>query len=152
MVFIRQKTPILRVNHEKLQFYLTSKNQFLPISPNFSYKCMLVDGKIQEEDRELLLKLVEEIKNDKLLITHIIGIKKVKNNSFTLLVNYGDYEIEFGELKNYKQKLENLKEFYIQYLCKVPKGTYKTISLKYNNQIVGIKNTIDEHLPKSTEE
>lgn len=149
-IFIRQKTPILRVNNEKEQFYLTAKNQFLPLSPNFAYKCMLVDGNIQEEDRELLLKLVKEIKNDKLLITHIIGIKKVKNNSFTLLVNYGDYEIEFGELTNYKQKLENLKGFYAQYLCKVPKRTYKKIILKYNNQIVGIKNTTDEYVPKST--
>lgn len=138
-IYVTQKTPLFRVNNQEEKFYISAKNQFIPLSPNFSYKCMLVDGTILAEDRQPLINLIQEINRDNLLKNHIIGVRKNTNNLFTLFVNYGGYTIDFGELKNYKQKLENLKEFYRQYLCKVPEGTYKKIVLKYNNQVVGIK-------------
>ena len=75
---------------------------------------------------------------------HIIAVKKEEPNSFILLVNKGDYVIEFGELKNIESKFEKLKLFYDEYLGKVGLNYYERINLRFNNQIVATKRINDE--------
>lgn len=140
--YIKQKKPIARIKNLDKQFYLTEKNEFIPLCKDYAYECILVNGNIQFEDSKKLIELIKKIKSDELLTKHIIGIKKTKYKSFIFFVNYGDYIIDFGELNNYNQKLENLKEFYKQYLSKVDQNIYDSIILKYRNQIVCSKKII----------
>src|SRR5690606_571913 len=116
----------------------------IPLSSLYSAEVMLVGGNIEESDFEGLKELIKFISADKLLKKHIIAVKKQQPNSFILLVNKGDYVIEFGELKDFDKKFEKLKLFYKQYLGKVGMNYYKTINLKFNNQIVATKRNSDE--------
>lgn len=143
-VEITQETPIARVNTGDDEYYLTKEFTKIPLSNLYSAEVVLVGGKIQEEDFEGLKELMMFISADKLLKKHIIAVKKQQPNSFILLVNKGDYVIEFGELKDFDKKFEKLKLFYKQYLGKVGMNYYKTINLKFNNQIVATKRNSDE--------
>lgn len=143
-VGITQETPIARVNTGDDEYYLTEELTKIPLSNLYSAEVVLVGGKIQEEDFEGLKELIMFIKADKLLKKHIIAVKKQQPNSFILLVNKGDYVIEFGELKDFDKKFEKLRLFYNQYLGKVGMNYYKTINLKFNNQIVATKRNSDE--------
>lgn len=143
-VEITQETPIARVNTGDDEYYLTKELTKIPLSNLYSAEVVLVGGKIQEEDFEGLKELMMFISADKLLKKHIIAVKKQQPNSFILLVNKGDYVIEFGELKDFDKKFEKLKLFYKQYLGKVGMNYYKTINLKFNNQIVATKRNSDE--------
>src|SRR5690625_5807572 len=87
--------------------------------------------------------MIEIIKADKLLKNHVIAMRKEAPNSFNLLINKGDYIIEFGELERIEEKFENLKLFYEQYLGKVGLDYYEKINLKFNNQIVATKRERD---------
>lgn len=141
---IRQQVPIARVFTGNDEYYLTSNLTKMPLSNLYSDEVILVGGEIEKNDYDGIYKMTEFLEADKLLKKHIIAMKKVNPNSFILLVNNGDYYIEFGELENIEDKFENLKLFYDQYLGKVGLDYYKSINLKFNNQIVATKRKGDE--------
>jgi len=141
---IKQETPIARINTGLDEFYLSEQLSKIPLSPLYSAEVMLVGGDITEEDFSGLKELIKVISADKLLKKHIIAVKKEQPNSFILLVNKGNYVIEFGELKDFKEKFEKLKLFYGQYLGKVGLDYYEKINLKFKNQIVATKRNSDE--------
>lgn len=141
---IIQEKPVARINTGANEFYLTADLMEIPLSNLYAAEVMLVGGQITPEDYEGLNALISYIAADKLLKKHIIAIKKQKPNSFILLINKGDYVIEFGELEDFENKFEKLKLFYNQHLGKVGMQYYKTINLKFNNQIVATKRNSDE--------
>jgi len=141
---ISQETPVARVNTGIAEFYLSEKLTEIPLSNLYAAEVLLVGGNIEESDYAGLKELSSFISADKLLKKHIIAVKKEEPNSFILLVNKGDYVIEFGELKNIESKFEKLKLFYDEYLGKVGLNYYKRINLRFNNQIVATKRINDE--------
>lgn len=143
-VQILQETPVARINTGLDEFYLSEELTKMPLSSLYAAEVLLVGGQIEEEDYEGLRALTQFISADKLLKKHIIAVKKEKPNSFILLVNKGDYVIEFGELKNFDLKFEKLKLFYDQFLGKVGLNYYERINLRFNNQIVATKRINDE--------
>lgn len=140
VIYIKQKTLIARISNNIIgQCYLTNKGEYLLLSKYYSYKCMLIDGFIKKNNINKLIELIQVIEANNLLKIHITGIKKLKNKSFILLINYGGYHVDFGDLQYYNHKLEILKEFYRQGLNRIPLDIYDVIILKYNNQIVAVK-------------
>jgi len=143
-VSIHQETPVARINTGVDEYYLSEDLTKMPLSTLYSTEVLLVGGEIEEEDYEGIRSLTKFISADKLLKKHIIAVKKEEPNSFILLVNKGDYVIEFGELKNFESKFEKLKLFYDQFLGKVGLNYYERINLRFNNQIVATKRINDE--------
>lgn len=141
---IHQETPVARVNTGEDEFYLSEELNKIPLSHLYAAQVLMVGGEIEESDFEGLKNLAEFISADKLLKKHIIAVKKEEPNSFILLLNKGDYVIEFGELKNIESKFEKLKLFYDEYLGKVGLNYYERINLRFNNQIVATKRINDE--------
>lgn len=143
-VKILQETPVARINTGVDEYYLSEELTKMPLSTLYSAEVLLIGGEIDEKDYEGIRSLTKFISADKLLKKHIIAVKKEEPNSFILLVNKGDYVIEFGELKNFETKFEKLKLFYDQFLGKVGLNYYERINLKFNNQIVATKRINDE--------
>lgn len=141
---IDQETPIARINTGADEFYLSEQLTKIPLSHLYSAEVLMVGGAIDEKDFKGLKDLIDYITADKLLKKHIIAVKKEKPNSFILLVNKGEYIIEFGELNNFQEKFDKLKLFYEQYLGKVGLNFYERINLRFKNQIVATKRTNDE--------
>ncbi len=139
-----QKTPVMRISNGADEFYLSDELSRIPLSKSYSAEVLIASGKIETEDFEGLKQLSESISDDKLLKKHIIAVKKEAPNSFNLLVNKGDYIIEFGELEDFEEKFEKLKLFYNEYLGKVGMNYYTKINLKFSNQIVATKRNHDE--------
>lgn len=143
-VEVEQEKPVLRINTGKDEFYLSEQLNQVPLSPNYSADVLIVGGNVTQKDYENLVKLNTVLMADKLLKKHIIAVEKIAPNSFNLLVNKGDYIIEFGELNKMEEKFDKLKLFYEQYLGKVGLNYYEKINLKFNNQIVATKRKSDE--------
>lgn len=141
---INQETPVARINTGVDEYYLSEDLAKIPLSNLYSAQVLLVGGDVKDEDFEGIRDLVRVIMADNLLKKHIIGVKKETPNSFILLVNKGDYVIEFGELKNFEEKFEKLKLFYDEFLGKVGLNYYERINLKFKNQIVATKRINDE--------
>jgi cell division protein FtsQ len=59
-----------------------------------------------------------------------------KKGEIELFTKIGEQTVIFGDIDNMKEKFDNLFIFYKQGLNKVGWTKYKTLNLKYKNQIV----------------
>lgn len=139
---IKCNVPIARVITPKGEFYLSDKGFKMPLSKLNSALVLLVNGDVKEAEYEDLSKFITYLNQDDLLKNHIIGIEKVGQRSYNLIVNRGNFYIEFGTLNNFEKKLNNLKLFYDQYVNFVGAEEYEKLSLKFINQVVATKRTV----------
>jgi cell division protein FtsQ len=85
------------------------------------------------------LPFVLYVENDDFWRAQIEQIHVENNGDVLLTPLFGEHIIEFGELEDYQRKLQKMKAFYKQVLAQNNWNKYKTISLKYNNQVIAKK-------------
>lgn len=132
---IRQKVPIFRLKKEGKEFYINEQGEEFPLSKVYSHQCMLVMGKVNEEEYPKVIDLVKSINSDEFSRNFFVGVEKLGKNYF-LLTNDGNYRVELGELENIDFKIKGFKTFVEKYLIYQSPQKYSKISLKYDNQIV----------------
>ena len=156
---IIHKKPIVKVfNKYDKSFYIDDKGNLIPPSDKYSARLLVANGFINDfyspyiklnvkdstsADSTIMktsiykvYKIAEFInKNDfwKAMIEEIFINKKGELELFTKI---GDQSVIFGDIDNMKEKFDNLFIFYKQALNKIGWKKYKTINLKYKNQIV----------------
>lgn len=136
---VKQRTPIARVNNVNSSYYVDKQGFEVPLSDNYSARVILITGAINKENLQELTKFVNVILADDFLKKEIIGIHKTQDNEFILSVRSGQYKIEFGFLEDTKVKFKKLKAFYNKAFVDKTIDQYKTINLKYHNQVVCAK-------------
>jgi len=134
-IHVLSRVPIVRIQNKKEGYYIDLDGDKMPFSNLYTSRILLITGNIDEVENEDLFTISEYIYNDEFLKKQIVQIN-IEKSELTLYTRVGEY-IEFGEVKNINTKFNNLRLYY-------DKGTkensiYKTISLKYNNQIVCTK-------------
>lgn len=132
---ISQKIPIFRLKKEGKEFYINEQGEEFPLSKVYSHQCMLVMGKVNEEEYPKVIDLVKSINSDEFSRNFFVGAEKLGKNYF-LLTNDGNYRVELGELENIDFKIKGFKTFVEKYLIYQSPQKYSKISLKYDNQIV----------------
>lgn len=137
-VEVTQKTPIARISTDN-PFYMDEAGNKMPLSPSYSARVILVEGKRDDTDSSGLYKIVEEINNDVFLKQIFIGIRCLKNGRFVLIPRKFDYEVYFGDAVDVKQKLKNYKTFFQYSEGKKLHNQYEKINLQFKNQIVCTK-------------
>ncbi|NVK52737.1 MAG: cell division protein FtsQ [Flavobacteriaceae bacterium] len=136
---VKQRTPVARVNTNNSSYYVDKQGVVVPLSENYSARVILVTGKINKENLKEITRFVNVILTDNFLKKEIIGIHKTQNDEFILSVRSGQYKIEFGTLKEMNIKFKKLKAFYNKAYVDKTIEQYKTINLKYHNQVVCAK-------------
>jgi len=136
---IQQRQPIARVITSKKTYYLDLQGVEVPLSTNYSARVPLITGVEKEEDLVNIMQLLYKIVDDELLKKEVIGIHKDRSDELFLTVRSGNYKIAFGKLIEINQKLRKLKGFYSKALLDSTLYKYKTINIKYHNQVVGVK-------------
>ena len=76
------------------------------------------------------------IQEDSFLQAQIEQIYINKSNEIELVPKVGRHLILFGDIDNMETKFENLIVFYEQGMKKAGWKKYKTINLKYSNQVI----------------
>ena len=111
----------------------------MPLSSNYSAPVLLVSGAIMDEDLPAVFQLVVKIRKDSFLKKNIVGIQKNADGTFVLKTRMYEQQIQFGDIVNLDQKFKKLEAFYNKAILDKEIETYKTIDLKYNNQVVCTK-------------
>lgn len=136
---VKQRAPIARISKVNSSYYIDKHGFKVPLSENYSARVMLITGAINEENLQEFTRFVNVIIADDFLKKEIIGIHKTQEKEFILSVRSGQYKIEFGSLEETNVKFKKLKAFYnIAFVDKTIEQ-YKTINLKYHNQVVCAK-------------
>ncbi len=139
-VIIKQRTPILRIAKNSRSYYLDRLGKIMPLSDNYSARVPISSSDIEENNSSDIIYLASQIKDNVFLRKQIIGIsQKDSANQFELKTRIGDQVILFGSLNNMQNKFNKLKVFYQKVIADSTLNRYKTIDLKYKDQVVCTK-------------
>jgi len=145
---VKQRQPILRIFNENGQdFYIDNDGLKMPISSNFTANVLVATGHITEvfgsridtlhtQLARDLYKTAQYIKKDTLWDSQIEQIVVDQKNDIELIPRVGNQRIILGNADSLEKKMKNLLLFYKKAMPQVGWDTYKTINIKYTNQIV----------------
>lgn len=152
---IKQRQPILRVINANGQDYYIDRNGLkMPVSPNFTADVLVANGNLMEHFTgrvdTLITKLARDlyetalfIKKDTLWDAQIEQLFVNDKEDIELIPRVGNQRIILGSADSLQVKMRNLLAFYKQAMPKVGWDTYKTINIKYTNQVVCVKSKPD---------
>lgn len=157
IINIREVEPMLRVfNKSGESFLLDKQGKILPVSKKYSPHLAVANGYINakpvsgfnnindtiyKNSNLKALKAITDAINGFPFLQSLIGEIYVNSkNEFDLVPIVRGQLIHLGDTTNLNQKLENLIIFYKKSLVYEGWDKYKTLNLKYRNQIVCTKN------------
>lgn len=147
-VEVRQRQPVLRIlNAGGQDYYVDSDGLKMPVSPNFTADVLVATGNILEgfngrvdtlmtANAKDLYKAALFIKQDTLWDAQVEQLYINDKNDIEMVPRVGNQRIILGNAKDIDVKMANLLAFYKQAMPKVGWNAYRTINLKYVNQIV----------------
>ena len=153
-VEITQRQPILRIlNQDDKDFYVDQHGLKIPLSTNFTAQVLAANGFIDEPfggkvdtlhtniAREVFAT-ADYIRKDSLWNAQIAQIYVNKDHEIELIPRVGNQRILLGDADSLDVKFHNLLAFYKKALPQMGWDTYKTINIKYANQVIGVKNVM----------
>ena len=138
-VIIRQRTPVLRVANSTGSYYYDSQGKKMPLSDNYSARVPLTSSELNINNCDDIICLSNRIISDDFLQKQIIGINQIERNGtnqFELRTRLGNQIVIFGDMKRVDEKIKKLKVFYQKAVEDNTLETYRTINLKFSNQVV----------------
>lgn len=137
---VEQRNPVTRVQTIAEDFYLDNEGVKIPASSRFVVKVPLVNGSFTDDMiTKDFLGFISLIYADPFWKAQIEQVFVNPNKDMVLIPQVGDQTIEFGTAEDYAEKFRNLKIVYQRGFSKTGWGKYKTINLKYKNQVVCVK-------------
>tara|TARA_B110000003_G_scaffold104884_1_gene107226 strand:- start:10754 stop:11482 length:729 start_codon:yes stop_codon:yes gene_type:complete len=137
--FIKQRKPIARILTGNSSYYIDSQASKVPLSENYSARVPLITKVNNDISLTEIIMLLKKISNDDFLNEEITGIHFKNNEEYMMTVRSGNYRVDFGKLEQIDNKIKKLKAFYSKVFKDSTIHNYKTINIKYRNQVVGVK-------------
>ena len=134
-VIVKQKKPILRVFDLTDSYYLDEDCQIMPLSDLYTSRNLIASGDLDSFNAEDICKLSKYIESDKFLKSLISQIYFEKSN-IILVTRIKNHEINIGDLDSIELKFDNLLCFYNNVIEFKGWNYYKSINLKYTDQII----------------
>jgi cell division protein FtsQ len=161
-ISVTQRKPIVRIiNQNNQSYYFDEEGKIFPWSYNYTSHVLVINGHIkepfkitnnlnvsswkpneQDSIQPFIYKLFEFaqfITQDKFWNAQIAQVYVDRENDIELIPRIGGHIILLGGLDNYEKKLKKLNLFYKKALPSEGWNKYKTINLKYKNQVVCTK-------------
>jgi cell division protein FtsQ len=152
---IKQRQPVLRViNAGGQDYYIDKEGLKMPMSPNFTANVLVATGDILEgfggRVDTLITPLLADLyktalfmKQDTLWDAQIEQLFVNSKKDIELIPRVGKQRIILGNADSLATKMDNLLAFYKQAMPLVGWDAYKTINIKYVNQVICERNVLD---------
>ncbi len=150
---IQQREPLLRViDKNGANYYLDEAGAKMPLSKHFAARVLVATGNIPPYTSDFLttknkgllsdiFELSEYILADDFLKSQIEQLYVNSIGEITLVPKVGNQKIKLGKCVKYEEKLNRLKTFYQEGIPYIGWHKYKTIDLRYKDQVVCKKKT-----------
>ena len=145
-VSLEQEVPVLRVMTEKQSYYVAKSGHKLPLSSHYTARVMLLrclekdslflENKNKMEFESDFLSMISFINKEKFLKAQLCKVWLDNKGELTFYPQVTKTKIVFGSCEKYKEKCEKIKLFYDQVLPRKGWNSYKTVNVKFNDQIV----------------
>jgi len=128
-------------------YYLDTEGTMLPLSDHYTPHILLASGYLPAASEEAasskqlidLYAFASFIHSDEFWSNQIVQIYVDSKGEYELIPRVGAHQILFGSMDNWKKKLDKLALLYEQGLSAHGWNTYRTINLKYSNQVICTK-------------
>lgn len=151
-VTVTQRKPLVRFQKEDGGFYADAEGFLFPLQSSYASRVQVVDGEIplkansgykgeltDPKEKEWLAKVVDVVRymeESETWKDRIVQITVTDNGELTMVPREGDERFLFGQPVNIEEKFMKMELYYTGILPAKGKGTYKTVSLEYDGQIV----------------
>ena len=140
VISLDERTPIIRIKNSTEDYYMDMDGNKIPTSPKYVERIMIASGTSPDpEIQKSLLKMADYVNKNDFWRAQIEQVYVQANGELLLLPQVGDYLIEFGTPDDFVVKFRNLKAVYQQGFKNLGWNKYRTISVKYRNQVVCTK-------------
>ena len=144
---LEQRVPLARVMPDgKKGFYLDTEGEILPLSDQYVPHIFLVSGDIgkpgMNEDRSQLdeiYRFCTYVIDHPFWSEQIVQLYVNRKGEYELIPRVGAHQILMGSMDQWELKLSNLELLYKQGLSAYGWNNYRTINLKYTNQVICTK-------------
>ena len=134
---ITQRKPVMRVLSSSLgNFYLDKDAKRLPLSNNYSARVILANGHIESDMLEDLFLLATFVNKNQFWKSQVQQIYVAWPREIQLVPRVGRHKILLGDVSNLESKFDKLLKFYKHGLNNVGWDKYKSIDLRYKDQVV----------------
>jgi cell division protein FtsQ len=137
-VEVAQRKPLARVISEP-SFYIDSRGEMMPLSPEHSARVILVYGNVDASNLQTINELLQYITQDEFLKLYVTEIIVNEEQQFSLAIRTYDFEVAVGTTKDLDKKMNNFKAFYQKAKKDKLLQTYKTVNLHFDQQVVCTK-------------
>lgn len=150
-VKVIQRKPIIRiVNSSNQNFYIDETGSAMPAVKGSPSRVLVANGHIKEKYSDTLViqqtdqtstltklyRLSKYINDHGFLKSQIEQVYVNQNGEFELVPKVGRQLIVFGDIDNMEKKFDKLLVFYKEGISRTGWDKYKTINLKFDNQVV----------------
>jgi cell division protein FtsQ len=161
-ITVSQRTPVIRImNASNEDYYMDESGVFMPVSEKYTAPVIVANGyifntyaekKIYNLDYnpsdtmsgrlmlEQLYTLANVIRRDTFWNAQVEQLYVNEWQEIEMIPRLGNHRIILGDISNLDDKLGRLMAFYRKGLNKIGWNTYRTINLKFKNQVVCSKN------------
>lgn len=138
---IVQRKPIIRIiaNDLHMNFYIDENGKKMPLSSKHTSKVLIANGNIKTYMLDDLFKLAKYVDKNNFWKSQIQQIYINLDGEIELIPRVGRHKIILGDVSDMDEKFKKLMIFYKKGLNYTGWNNYKTINLKYKNQIVCTK-------------
>ncbi len=140
---IYQRKPIMRIKSTRLSsdVYLDTDGRLMPYkATRHAVNVPLVTGYVTKETATgPLYEFAKFLNGNKKWRHRIVQIYVDEDQSIRLVPRKGDFTILLGSIDNFEKKLARYEVFEKKVLETKGWNTYKTINLKFNDQVVAVK-------------
>ncbi len=140
VISVDERIPVVRFKSSTEDYYMDQKGVRVAVSSRFVERILLAEGTIPDEiTKKSFLKMADFVNKNDFWRAQIEQVFVQANGELLLVPQVGDYLIEFGTPDDYELKFRNLRAVYQQGFKNIGWNRYKTISVKYRNQVVCTK-------------
>ncbi|MEO0404323.1 MAG: hypothetical protein AAF193_05590 [Bacteroidota bacterium] len=150
-VKVSQRKPLARIIEASGEsYYIDNAHQMMPLSDSYTAKVPVVVLKSELTYRETLeengedqalvndvMSLVNYISADPFWSAMIEHVVRDDKGDYILIPRLGNQEIILGRTIRMDRKMKKLRAFYNEELNKRNLNQYKTLNLKYRDQVIG---------------
>lgn len=144
---LTQREPLLRIIDERGDnYYLDEEGRKMPLSKHFSARVLVATGHItpftpdyQNKKKHRvkdLYQLAKHITEDNFLKALVEQVYVREDGDFVFVPKIGRHDIVLGNMVNWETKIENLKTFYQKAIPHQGWQKYRSIDLRFKNQVV----------------
>ncbi len=134
---IKQRTPIARVVDTQ-DYYLDTEGEKMPLSSVYTARVPIVTGAVMEHAKPLT-DLLLQINQDQMIKSSVVGLQVLEDGTLKMRIRKQDFIVLFGTTDNAVLKFQNYKAFYQKIKQDSMLANYKTVDLRFGNQVVATK-------------